>query len=139
MSLRQRGKVQALLRSGLAQSFLVTRFVKIEQSRYHARTPLADSCILTRMLDAQRIVRAILNARQAQREPNDQEVGMVQVVLDGESSPSNLSGLLDALDDSSRFDFSVEFGLTGHLTNVVQEIGDEELEAFAERWAPDKE
>lgn len=88
------------------------------------------------MVDAQRLMNAILSSRGVTRPPNDQELGMVHVALSGDAPPGTLSALLAALDDTSRFDFSTEFGLAGHLLNAVQDVGDQELDAFVERWSP---
>ena len=61
---------------------------------------------------------------------------MTRVALAHDPVPKRLSHLLAIMGDSNRFDFSVDFGLLGHLDGTVEELGDHDLDEFVRRWAP---
>lgn len=88
------------------------------------------------MVDPEKLVRAVLAARDSRRTPNALEVSMVHVALSQDPSPATLSELLGVLDDSSRFDTSIDFALIGQILQTVEKDGDQALPAFVSRWAP---
>lgn len=87
------------------------------------------------MVDAKNLARAILRSRSVTREPNGEEIAMLQVALSHSPAPRVLSDLLDIMGDSNQFDFSVDFGLVGQLMRVAERSGSETLEDFTRRWA----
>jgi hypothetical protein len=87
------------------------------------------------MVDAKNLARANLRTRHVTREPNGEEIAMLQVALTHSPAPRTLSELLDIMGDSNQFDFSVDFGLIGQLIKVVETSGPEPLEDFTRRWA----
>jgi hypothetical protein len=74
------------------------------------------------MVDAKNLARAILRSRHVTREPNGEEIAMLQVSLTHSPAPRTLSELLDIMGDSNQFDFSVDFGLIGQPIKVVETI-----------------
>ena len=88
------------------------------------------------MVDATNLARAILRSRNITREPNGEEIAMLQVALSHSPTPRVLADLLDIMGDSNQFDFSVDFGLVGQLMKVAETSGAEPLDSFTRRWAP---